>query len=194
MRWDNVQCRYRPHTHASIRRATARVEDLARSTTNLIVRHFLLPRCVTSRWNSFPEVPKPQYTFPRPSEQAPPHSYQTPQQYTGPPIFHDPVQPPAPKQKPAQGSPRVFHRSEYTGKKKAVCVRVLGILAPTLAPNLTLINASVQIGINYMGTARELKGCVNDAKSVCKFLISRSYLSVLQNCNLPDPPDRKLEF
>ena len=70
-----------------------------------------------------------------------------------------------------------------------------GILAPTLAPNLTLINpAPVQIGINYTGMAKALNGCVNDAKNVRKFLMSRSYLCVLQNCSSSDPPNRELEF
>ena len=31
---------------------------------------------------------------------------------------------------------------------------------------------SAQIGINYTGMAGRLKGCINDAKNVCKFLIS----------------------
>ena len=31
----------------------------------------------------------------------------------------------------------------------------------------------VQIGINYTGTAKELNGCVNDAKNVREFLMSR---------------------
>jgi len=54
----------------------------------------------------------------------------------------------------------------------------LGIPAPTLGPNLTLMNAtSAQVGINYAGTARELNGCVNDAKNVRKFLMSRFYAS-----------------
>jgi hypothetical protein len=46
----------------------------------------------------------------------------------------------------------------------------------TLAPvsNLMLTNVMpAQIGINYYtGTGKRLKGCVNDAKNVCKFLIS----------------------
>lgn len=42
----------------------------------------------------------------------------------------------------------------------------------TLEPNLTVTNtASVQVGINYTGTARELNGCVNDAKNVRNFLM-----------------------
>ena len=50
------------------------------------------------------------------------------------------------------------------------------ILVPTLAPNLTSTNAvSAQIGINYTGTAEGLGGCVNDAKNVREFLMSRFY-------------------
>jgi len=55
------------------------------------------------------------------------------------------------------------------------------IIALTLTPNLTLIiAASVQVGINYTGTAKELNGCVNDAKNVRNFLMSRFYSCVLQ--------------
>lgn len=46
----------------------------------------------------------------------------------------------------------------------------------TLKPNLTVTNTvSVQVGINYTGTGRQLNGCVNDAKNVRKFLTSKFY-------------------
>jgi len=73
----------------------------------------------------FTEMPQP-HIGPMPYEQAPPSHYQAPQQYTGSPNFHTPVQPPAPKLKPDHSGPRIFHYSKCTGKKRAVCVSVLG--------------------------------------------------------------------
>lgn len=70
----------------------------------------------------------------------------------------------------------------------------LGILASTAVKLDADEVTSVQVGINYTGTARELNGCVNDAKNVRKFLMSRSYAP--SNIAVPstDPPDRKLEL
>lgn len=97
-----------------------------------------------------PGMPHPQYTSSGPSEPAAPPHYQVSPEYIRPSNFHAPVQPPRPEQKLAHSGSRVFHYSKCTGKKKALC-----------------------IGINYTGTAKELNGCVNDAKNVCKFLRER---------------------
>lgn len=48
--------------------------------------------------------------------------------------------------------------------------------ASTLEPKLTVTKiTTAQVGINYARTARELQGCVNDAKNVRKFLMSKFY-------------------
>jgi len=63
---------------------------------------------------------------------------------------------------------------EMYGKEESrmcTCIRKFSFLFLEL--NLTLTNTvPVQVGINYAGTARELNGCVNDAKNVRKFLMS----------------------
>jgi len=94
------------------------------------------------------KTPRPRHDSHGPPEQAPPQNYQVPQQYTGSSNPHAPVQPPTPKEKAARIGQRIFHYSKCTGRKKAVC-----------------------IGINYAGTAKELNGCVNDARNVRSFLM-----------------------
>jgi hypothetical protein len=121
----NAQCRYRLHIRVPTRQAIG-VGSLARNKANSIVRYFPSSRRLTPSQNSLSEMPQPQYTSPMPPEQAPPQHYQIPQQYTGSPNFHAPVQPPAPNRKPSYSVPRIFHYSKCTGRKKAVCVRVFG--------------------------------------------------------------------
>lgn len=53
-----------------------------------------------------------------------------------------------------------------------MCVRTCRSPASTMTVTNTTF---VQVGINYTGTARQLNGCVNDAKNVRKFLISGFY-------------------
>ena len=107
-----------------------------------------------------------------PYERGPPQHYQALQQYTGSPNFRAPVLPPPPRRKLTRSGPRAVY-SKCTGKKKAVCVCGFGTSCPSPAPNFMLTNVtSAQIGINYTGMAGRLKGCINDAKNVCKFLIS----------------------
>ena len=122
---------------ASIRRAIAGVESQAGSATNSIkptVRCPFLPRRFIPRQNSSLEMPQPQHAGPVPSQQNPPQYYQVPQQYIGSSSsFHLPVQPPTPNQKPAHSSSRLFHYSKCSGRKKAVCVRVLGLLVDPYA-------------------------------------------------------------
>lgn len=59
------------------------------------------------------------------------------------------------------------------GKKKALCVSFTPTHSPccaALTPNLSL---APQIGVNYIGTSQELRGCINDAHNMMKFLCDR---------------------
>lgn len=121
---DNAQCWCRPHhTRVSTRRAIVGVGSLAKSRANSTVRCFPSPRHLIPRQNPLSEMPRPQHAS---LVQAPPQHYQVPQQYAGSSNIHAPVQPPAPKRKPVLSGPRIFHYSKCTGRKKALCVRVLG--------------------------------------------------------------------
>jgi hypothetical protein len=91
--------------------------------------------------------------------------------------FHKPVQqpqmpPPEPKHIRASSMPhaasQVFQYSRCTGRKKALCVGISSCIA--LHARLNCLPP--KIGINYLGQRNELRGCVNDAKNVRKFLIS----------------------
>ncbi|TEB29231.1 hypothetical protein FA13DRAFT_1632294 [Coprinellus micaceus] len=59
---------------------------------------------------------------------------------------------PRPSKSPSHAHQPYIHYSKCTGRRKALC-----------------------IGINYTGQRNELRGCVNDAKRMRKFLISHGY-------------------
>ena len=67
----------------------------------------------------------------------------------------------------AEGLRHFFQYSKCTGKKKAVCVCAL---LNTLICDRS--SRHPQIGINYIGQDSALKGCINDAHNVRRFLMS----------------------
>jgi len=162
------------HTRASMGQAIVRVWDRARGKTNCVVRCFIPPKCLAPFFQRCPDhnTLAPDH----PSRHLPPttrrrnsmldHQASTPQ--------HNP--PPWNRTPPmvVRGYPTT--RNARRGRRQYVYV-YLGIPAPTLGPSLMLMNpTSVQVGINYTGIYGELEGCVNDAKEVCRFLISRLYV------------------
>lgn len=60
--------------------------------------------------------------------------------------------------------------SRCTGRRKALCVS-----CTFHYPSHTLTFLFSQIGINYLGSSHELKGCINDAIAVQRFLTSRPF-------------------
>jgi len=76
-----------------------------------------------------------------------------------------------------------------------VCVRTFGNsrFYPCIKLDADEVT-SVQVGINYTGTAMELNGCVNDARNVRNFLMSGFYAPSSIAVPSTDPPDRKLEL
>lgn len=132
--------RFRARIHASIRRAIAGVESQVGSITNSIkptVRSPFLSRGFIPRQNSSLEMPQPQHAGRVPFEQTPPQYYQVPQQHVeSASSFYLPVQPPTPNQKPAHGGPRASRYLKSSGRKRAVCVRVLGlVVSPYASPD-----------------------------------------------------------
>ncbi|KAI9635791.1 putative metacaspase [Dioszegia hungarica] len=121
-------------------------------------------------YGGYAPPPPPQYqqqgNYGPPTGVPPPAHYQTgsagvqpQQQQQGfqPPYGGNPVRPPTQNQSygpqfQGQGGPQrpFFQYSQCTGSRKALC-----------------------IGINYFGTSSELKGCINDARNVEKFLCTR---------------------
>ena len=73
--------------------------------------------------STFSEMSQPQYISPVDSWQGPPQHYQAPQRYVGSPNSYAQVQPPARKRGHAHSGSRGLR---YTGRKKALCVRVPG--------------------------------------------------------------------
>jgi len=67
--------------------------------------------------------------------------------------------------------------SKLSGKRKAVCVCNC---SNSLLDDRYLF--FIKIGINYVGQAKALKGCFNDAKSMREFLISDCFC--LYPCHL----------
>ncbi|KAL0067645.1 hypothetical protein AAF712_005360 [Marasmius tenuissimus] len=66
-------------------------------------------------------------------------------------------------------SPRfTFEYSRCTGRKRALCVSIQAIELSFQK----LITSSLKIGINYYGSDRPLKGCINDAIHIRDYLIS----------------------
>ncbi|KAK1231846.1 hypothetical protein PQX77_005060 [Marasmius sp. AFHP31] len=61
-----------------------------------------------------------------------------------------------------------FEYSRCTGRKRALCVSIQAIEFSFQK----LITSSLKIGINYYGSDRPLKGCINDAIHIRDYLIS----------------------
>lgn len=64
--------------------------------------------------------------------------------------------------------------STCTGTKKALLVR-----CPLMLHQVSILtcDVSLQIGINYVGTQSELRGCVNDVLNLRKFITGKIALS-----------------
>ncbi|KAJ9113653.1 Ca(2+)-dependent cysteine protease [Naganishia vaughanmartiniae] len=65
-----------------------------------------------------------------------------------------------------------FQYSQCNGSKKALCFSFYFDVALVVA-DVAHVDAWNQIGINYAGTSSELKGCINDAQNMSKFLCDR---------------------
>ena len=62
-----------------------------------------------------------------------------------------------------------FQYSQCNGKKKALCVSSIAtIICSDDDPD-----SGLQIGINYFRQPAELKGCINDARNIERFLTSQ---------------------
>jgi hypothetical protein len=70
--------------------------------------------------------------------------------------------------------PDAFKYSTCTGRRRALCVRCA---PPPKAPGGAADAEMTQIGINYAGKPNALRGCVNDARNVRKFLSGASRLA-----------------
>jgi hypothetical protein len=70
-----------------------------------------------------------------------------------------------------------FQYSQCNGKKKALCV---SSTSPIRTPFMPVAH---QIGINYFGQASELRGCINDARNIQRFLCCMSLFSSPETSN-----------
>ena len=83
-----------------------------------------------------------------------------------------------------QGSQQPFFQySQCSGKKKALCVR---LLHDSMSKTWHLILTPNQIGINYFRQDAALRGCINDARNIEKFLCGESPLYVSYQAPLSD--------
>ena len=69
-----------------------------------------------------------------------------------------------------------FLYSKCTGRKKALCVSQYQYRC------VLFTSWIIQIGINYRGQSHELRGCINDAHSVRKWLMSKFINSGRYQC------------
>jgi len=166
------RCRW--HTRASIGQAIVRVWGRARGKMNCVIRYFIPPKCLSPFFQRCPDYNTS--ALDHPSRHLPPITRRRNSMLD--------LQASTPQHNPPSWNrtPLMVVRGYSTtrnarrGRRQYVYVD-LGIPAPTLGPSLTLMNpTSVQVGINYTGRSRELKGCVNDARNVRKFLMSRLYV------------------
>jgi hypothetical protein len=127
---------------------------------------------------------------PQPAHSAFPHgppaaATATEQMHPSPPRAHARTSGAASATTLAPAVPDAFKYSTCTGRRRALCVRRA---PPSKALGGAADGATVQIGINYAGTPNALRGCVNDARNVRKFLSGASrHAACLRNPVLSAP-------